>query len=57
MSIEKIDQTIEKLIEELAAEHRKTGWTGPSDERKTQITKEIARLRASMNSQQTDKKA
>lgn len=50
-AIDTIDKTITELIENLVAEHGKQGWSGPSGERKTQIIKEIARLRASMSPQ------
>ena len=49
-SITVIDTTIEKMIEQLATEFASTGFLStPSDERKAQIVKEIAKLRASMN--------
>ena len=45
-TIEKIDDSIAKMINNLVAEHGKTGWSGPSPERKNQIIEEIATLRA-----------
>jgi hypothetical protein len=50
MSIEKIDAAIERMIDRLVEEHGRTGiLTTTSDERKSQIIEEIAKLRASMN--------
>ena len=50
--IDKIDETIEKMIHLLAAEFAATGiFTTPSDERKSVIIEEIAKLRASMSPQ------
>ena len=51
-AIENIDNAIETMIERLVTEHGQTGFlTAPSDERKTEIIEEIAKLRASMNPQ------
>lgn len=46
---ENADNTIERLIHNLAEEHRQTGFLStPSAERKAEIIEEIAKLRASM---------
>lgn len=45
---ERIDNSIEDLIDNLIDEHNKSGMFGPSDERKADIVKQIAKLRASM---------
>jgi hypothetical protein len=50
-SVEKVDETINLLIANLVAEYETTGWRGPSAERKSEIIKEIAKLRGSMNPQ------
>jgi len=47
-TIDKIDTTIEELIEKLVKEF---GSMFTSEDRKAQIIKDIARLRASMNPQ------
>lgn len=55
-SIENVNEKIEELIEKLVAEYGQTGFlTTPSDERKAQIIKQIAKLRASMESELTKK--
>lgn len=47
--IEKIDNTILDLIEELMKEYKCTGlFSTPTPERKSEIIEEIAKLRASM---------
>lgn len=56
-TIDKIDREIEKLISILVEEHGRTGFLSTaSDERKADIIKQIAKLRASMSPQCNCKK-
>lgn len=55
-TVEKIDNAIEKIIDNLMEEYEKTGWNGPTQERKAQIINQIVKLRASMNPESTPKK-
>lgn len=49
-SIQNIDESIEQLINSLISEHEQTGFLStPTAERKAEIVKQIAKLRASMN--------
>ena len=51
-TVEKIDDTIVKMIEQLAEEFGRTGFlSAPTDERKQEIIEQIAQLRSSMNPQ------
>jgi hypothetical protein len=58
MSItDKIDREIERLISSLVEEHGRSGFLSTaSDERKAEIIKHIAKLRASMSPQCNCKK-
>lgn len=56
-TIEQIDNKIEKLISDLIEEHGRTGFLSTAtDERKADIIKQIAKLRASMSPQCNCKK-
>lgn len=51
MSIETVDTVIGDMIKDLQRQYNATGfWSVPSAERKSEIVKEIAALRESMNS-------
>lgn len=52
-AIDEIDDTINEMITDL---HREFKYLRPSEERKSQIVKEIAELRASLNPQCDHKK-
>jgi hypothetical protein len=56
-TVEKIDREIEKLISSLIEEHGRTGiFSTATEERKADIIKQIAKLRASMSPQCNCKK-
>lgn len=51
------DECIASLIEDLVEEYGRSGiLSTPTDERKAEIVKQIAELRASMNADPTSKK-
>lgn len=51
-TIESIDEKIEELIDSLVEEHNRSGFlSAPDADRKADIIKQIAKLRASMSPQ------